>query len=85
MKYALICLPLLLAGCGSGATIMSSSLPCRPPAEVMTKADPLTPVTNASLTMNGVIQQMLQDDQKYNILKNKDDSLVDWVNVHCQK
>lgn len=85
MRYVLILLPLALAGCGSGATIVSSSLPCRPPAEVMTKAAPLAPVAVASMSMNDIIQQMLQDDLKYNVLKNKDDALVDWVNVHCQK
>jgi hypothetical protein len=84
MKHLAICLPLLLAGC-SGATIVSSSLPCRPPAEVMAKAEMLTPITNSNMTMTEIIQQMLQDNLKYNILKNKDDALIDWIGDHCQK
>lgn len=84
MKYAIILLPLLLAGCG-GATIVSSSLPCHPPAETMAKAGLLGPISATNMTMTEIIQQWLQDDQKYNLLKNKDDALIDWVGAHCQK
>lgn len=84
MKYLALMVPLFLVGCG-GATIVSSSLPCQPPAEIMTKGDRLAPLTVQNLKMTEIVQAWLADDQKYNMLKNKDDALVEWVNKHCQK
>jgi hypothetical protein len=80
-----LCFPILLAGCGGGATVVTSSLPCHPPAEVMVKAEALVPISAATLTINEIIQGWVQDNQKYNILRNKDNLLIDWVNEHCQK
>jgi hypothetical protein len=82
--FPIILFPFLLAGCG-GVSITSSSLPCHPPAEVMAKADPLTAIPASSMTMNEIIQGWVQDNQKYSVLRNKDNVLVDWVNDHCQK
>lgn len=85
MKYAWIFLPLALAGCGGTTSIVSSSLPCHPPTTVMAKSASLQPVSAKSMTMNDVVQQWLNDDLKYNILKNNNDALIDWVNTYCQK
>ena len=78
-------LMLLTACSGAGVSIVTSSLPCHPPTEVMIKADPLAPISASSMTMNEIIQGWVQDNQKYSILRNKDSLLIDWVNDHCQK
>jgi hypothetical protein len=51
----------------------------------MVKAEALVPISAATLTINEIIQGWVQDNQKYNILRNKDNLLIDWVNEHCQK
>ena len=82
----IIFFPLLLAACsGGGVSIVTSSLPCHPPAETMVKAEPLTAIPASSMTMNEIIQGWVQDNQKYSILRNRDSLLIDWVNDHCQK
>lgn len=83
----LLCVALLLGGCATTATNNVPPEKCIVPDAMLVKAPRLpviVPDKNGKASLDMLFNTWLDDINKYNHLKSKDDALIDWVQKYCE-